>query len=148
MVAVSHSRPIDVAEADATEALALARVLGDPETLAIALHARSTVDQDLNHLDARAALADELAHLGETHAKPAWRGWAVPGRARISATRGDFDHARGVLEELETEARALHDPVGLYHAVVGISSRRRSPEASIRQRVCWNELVTLAACVP
>ncbi len=67
MVAVSNNRPIQIAEAHATEALALARALGDPETLAIVLHARLTVDQDLNHLDVRAALADESAQLGEAH---------------------------------------------------------------------------------
>jgi DNA-binding SARP family transcriptional activator len=115
-VAVSNNRPIEFAEADATEALALARVLGDPETLAIALHALVTVDQDLYHIDVRATLADELAQLGDAHTQPAWRAWAAPARARLYATRGDFDRARAVLEELETESRAVHDPVGLYHA--------------------------------
>jgi DNA-binding SARP family transcriptional activator len=115
-VAVSNNRPNEIAQADATEALALARVLGDPETLAVALHARVTIDHDLNHLSLRAALADELAQLGESYAKASWRAWAAPARARIYATRGNFDRARDVLEELETQARAAHDPVGLYHA--------------------------------
>jgi DNA-binding SARP family transcriptional activator len=115
-VAESHNRPFAIADRDSAAALALARVLGDAETTAIALHARLVVDQDIAHLAERATLAHELIALADAHDEPRWRAWAIPALARVFALRGDIDAALSALEDLAHQSRATQDPVGAYLA--------------------------------
>ena len=115
-VAESGLVPVAIAAADSEEALRLAGWVDDPAALAVALHSRIVVDQDIAHLDARRADGVELLRLADAADAPAWRAWALPALARVEAMRGEVDGADGYLAELERLADDLDDPVARYHA--------------------------------
>jgi DNA-binding SARP family transcriptional activator len=115
-VAESHSRPVAVAERHSSQALALATVLDDPETRAIALQARLVTNQDIADLAERRRQAVELLDLGDAFGEPAWRHWAMPMLARVEAQLGDMPGALHLLEDLACLADETGDPVAAYHA--------------------------------
>jgi DNA-binding SARP family transcriptional activator len=117
-VAASGSRPAEVM-ADSEEALRLAAILDDPETLAVALHSRLVVDLDVAHLEARQRCGNRLLRLADSTATPLWRAWALPALARVEAMRGNLALADAHFSELEQLGEALDNPVARYHATYG-----------------------------
>jgi len=115
-VAASGSRP---AAADSEEALRLAAMVDDPTTLAVALHSRLVVDQDIAHLEQRRADGLRLLALADSRGAPQWRAWALPALARVEAMLGEVALADAHFAELERLADVLDDPVARYHATYG-----------------------------
>jgi tetratricopeptide (TPR) repeat protein len=118
-VARSHSHPGDVTAADSAEAMRLANMLGDPETLAVAIHSQLVVDQDVAHLEPRRAAALTLLRLANENDHLRWRAWALPALARVEALRGEIAQAEQNFDELDKIADELDDPVARWHAKYG-----------------------------
>ena len=62
-VAKSYHEPLEIGRARAAEALDLARLTGDRQTLALALEANLVIEHDPARIEQREAWVDELADL-------------------------------------------------------------------------------------
>jgi DNA-binding SARP family transcriptional activator len=119
------SRPFGGADEHAAAALATARVLGHPETLALALFARIAT-MDLARLSQRRTLADELLNLAHLHGLRDWEAWARVTQARIASIYGAvddglmlFDEAATIGEQISSAGIAAVAPFrGVLHATV------------------------------
>ena len=119
------SRPFGGADDHAAVALATARVIGHPETLALALHARIAT-MDLARLSERRTLADELMNLAHLHSLRDWEAWALIAQARNACLSGAvddglafFDQAATIGEEIANAGIAAVAPFrGVLHATV------------------------------
>jgi tetratricopeptide (TPR) repeat protein len=126
-VAESMSRPFADAEEHADEALSVARLIGHPETLATALHARA-VTMDLERLPQRRALVDELLELARLHTRRDWEGWALFVHARTDALYGAVDDCFSRCSQVAAIGADIADPV-----LVIAANRRRTLEATLRE---------------
>jgi hypothetical protein len=98
------------------EALAMARRLGDAETLAMALMSRHVTLLHIEHLDERVALCDEVVDLTGEHR--ALRAEALHWRLLDLCELGDRDKARRDHDELRALAAQLRQPL-LEHLAIG-----------------------------
>ena len=98
------------------EALAMARRLGDAETLAMALMSRHVTLLHIDHLDERVALSDEIVALTSEHR--ALRAEAVHWRLLDVCEMGAPDQARRDHAELKALASELRQPL-LEHLATG-----------------------------
>jgi len=98
------------------EALAMARRLGDPETLAMALMSRHVALLHIEHLDERVALCDEVVALTGEHR--ALRAEALHWRLLDICELGAPDEARRDHAELTALAGQLRQPL-LEHLAAG-----------------------------
>jgi hypothetical protein len=124
-VAESMSRPFADADKHAAEALSVARVIGHPETLAIALHARA-VTMDLPRLSQRQALVDELRNLARSHGHRDWEAWALFVQARTDCLYGAVDDSLARGRRSAAIGAELSDPV-----LVIATQRLRTLEATL-----------------
>jgi DNA-binding SARP family transcriptional activator len=95
------SRPFGDADEHAAAALATARVIGHPETLALALHARIAT-MDLARLSQRRTLADELMNLSRLHRLRDWEAWALIAQARNACLYGAVDDGLAFFDQAAT----------------------------------------------
>jgi DNA-binding SARP family transcriptional activator len=126
-VAESMSRPFADAEKHSAEALSVARILGHPETLATALHARA-VTMDLASLPQRRALVDELLELARLHGRRDWEAWGLFVHARMDALCGAIDDCLFRCSQVAMIGVEIADPV-----LVIAANRRRTLEATVRE---------------
>jgi hypothetical protein len=126
-VAESMSRPLSYADKHAEEALSVARVIGHPETLALALHARA-VTFDLPRLTHRQELVDELFELARFHRRRDWEAWALFVQARTDALYGAVDDCLSRCSQTAAISVEIADPV-----LVIATNRRRTLEATLRE---------------
>jgi DNA-binding SARP family transcriptional activator len=124
-VAESMSRPFADADKHAAEALSVAQVIGHPETLAIALHARA-VTLDLPRLVQRQALVDELLDLARFHGRRDWEAWALFVQARTDCLYGAVDDSLARGSRSVVIGAELSDPV-----LVIATQRLRTLEATL-----------------
>jgi DNA-binding SARP family transcriptional activator len=125
-VTESMSRPFSYADKHADEALSVARVIGHPETLALALHARA-VTMDLARLTHRQELVEELFELARLYMRHDWEAWALFVQARTDALYGDINDCLSRCSQTAIIAAEIADPV-----LVIAANRRRTLEASLR----------------
>jgi tetratricopeptide (TPR) repeat protein len=126
-VAESMSRPFADADKHSEEALSVARLIGHPETLATALHARA-VTLDLARLPQRRALLDELLELALRHSRRDWEAWVLFVQARTDALYGAIDDCLSRCRQTAVIGADIADPV-----LVIAANRRSTLEATVRQ---------------
>jgi DNA-binding SARP family transcriptional activator len=126
-VAESMSRPFADADKHSEEALSVARLIGHPETLATALHARA-VTLDLARLPQRRALLDELLELARRHTRRDWEAWALFVQARTDALYGAVDDCLSRCHQTAVIGADIADPV-----LVIAANRRSTLEATVRR---------------
>jgi tetratricopeptide (TPR) repeat protein len=126
-VVESMSRPFVQADKHSEEALSVARVIGHPETLALALHARA-VTIDLARLTHRQELIDELSEFARLHKRRDWEAWALFVQARTDALYGSVDDCLSRCSQTAAIAAEIADPV-----LVIAANRRRTLEATLRE---------------
>jgi tetratricopeptide (TPR) repeat protein len=125
-VSESMSRPYADADNHAAEALWIARIIGDPQVLAVALHARA-VTMDLPRLSQRLELADELLDLALLHGRRDWEGWALFIHARIDGLCGAVDDCFTRCGQVAAIGKEVSDPV-----LVISANRQLTLEATVR----------------
>lgn len=121
-IAGSHSRSSDLVGDQCEEALAIARMLDDPATTAVALTARLATDTDPLHHGETTRTAEGLHRLGVAHDERAWVGWALESLARNAALTGDLDRAASTFAALEDLGLA-GDVVAAHQAAFGAMLR-------------------------
>ncbi|WP_043806834.1 BTAD domain-containing putative transcriptional regulator [Rhodococcus triatomae] len=92
-------------EAAGVEAEAIARRLGDPTLLGLALNSRLALRHGALPTDVRAAIGAEMITIGEDEDRAAFALIGNYSALQIACTRGDFDTGRRHLEHNETLAR-------------------------------------------
>ncbi len=140
---------VERARADATAALAESRRLGNPSQLAIALALHGAAFADGDPSDARAALEESLALVGQG-ASDVMLGLACQELARLRLRDGDATGALGVIEIAVLHSQADGDRPGLVGTVLAVGEMLAElgrPEALvvINHAVRGGELRALAA---
>ncbi len=123
-VARSYHEPMEQGRARAREALDLARLTVDRQTLALALEANLIIEQDPAEIEQRECWVDELADLTDpadlTEEGPV-APWVtmVWARARTRAARGDVDGAIETLRTIDRHRVATKHPLARMIASMG-----------------------------
>ncbi len=120
-------------EALSGAALAMARRLGDPEALVVALESRHTAHWHIEHLDERLALGQEMLALARRIGAPEIEALAQFRRTHSLIEAGEIDAARAAHRAWATLAAAQREPI-LQHAaacfeVVWVLMEDRSADA-------------------
>ncbi len=105
--------PLSRKRADVSSAIAAAREVGDPETLAAALVASANLGSGPDQVSARRSELDELVSASQTANRPDWEATAWGFHVDRHLTLGEYDLARGAERELERVATETRDPYAL-----------------------------------
>jgi class 3 adenylate cyclase len=111
------------------ESLAMARRLGDSESLVYALHARHDAFPGPEHLEERLEIADEMLAMASAADLPDFVSVAISNRLVDLLERGDAVEAKAAIESYVALQEKLRDPHGLW-----LSSVYRAHQALLEGR--------------